>query len=188
MRPVCCEEDESLSARLSYEHACAFAGLYLVLKCSQILEKVSNLLKCSKALLRQQIPYGKVPTPDETSEVGNQCSICQVNVVSCFLQRSLHALLQGVYLIPLTTSHQHIIEQAEAGLQWHRQGLKAVHRLQEPMCNPVKLDACSHIFCSDCISEWFERSVNCPICRAVAKPQGVLAGCDGSTSLLPVVF
>ena len=46
-------------------------------KCSAVFERASNLLASSKAVLRQQFSYGKQATPDDMSEVGNQCSICQ---------------------------------------------------------------------------------------------------------------
>ena len=26
---------------------------------------------------------------------------------------------------------------------------------------------CNHIYCSECISKWFEKSVTCPVCRRV---------------------
>ncbi|KAJ0404698.1 hypothetical protein ATCC90586_001248 [Pythium insidiosum] len=35
----------------------------------------------------------------------------------------------------------------------------------EPMHYPVKL-ACSHMFCEECVMEWFDRERSCPLCRA----------------------
>lgn len=58
---------------------------------------------------------------------------------------------------------------------------------QETMKDPTQL-TCKHMFCNDCIGEWFERSSQCPICRAVVKPPGMSQFGDGSTSLLPQVF
>src|SRR5665647_2262760 len=44
---------------------------------------------------------------------------------------------------------------------------------------PVKLE-CSHIFCSDCIKEWFLRKRICPVCRAPSDrfPEVVSQGID----------
>ena len=62
--------------------------------------------------------------------------------------------------------------------------------MQDPFRDPVKL-SCGHIFCSDCIGEWFERGERtCAMCRAVVGPsgRGFRSASDGSTSLLPIVF
>ncbi|CAI8612980.1 unnamed protein product [Vicia faba] len=40
---------------------------------------------------------------------------------------------------------------------------------QEKMHAPILL-RCKHIFCEDCVSEWFERERTCPLCRALVKP------------------
>ncbi|KAF1332580.1 Ring finger and transmembrane domain-containing protein 2, partial [Globisporangium splendens] len=63
----------------------------------------------------------------------------------------------------------------------------------EPMHLPVKL-SCSHMFCEECVMEWFDRERSCPLCRASVatslreqdevKPQFL----DGSTSLFPQLF
>lgn len=63
----------------------------------------------------------------------------------------------------------------------------------ETMHLPVKL-SCSHMFCEDCVMEWFDRERSCPLCRAnvgttqreqdEVKPQFL----DGSTSLFPQLF
>ena len=50
-------------------------------KCSAVFERASSLLASTKAVLRQQFSYGKQATPDEMSEVGNQCSICQASLL-----------------------------------------------------------------------------------------------------------
>ncbi|KMZ65528.1 hypothetical protein ZOSMA_31G01160 [Zostera marina] len=39
---------------------------------------------------------------------------------------------------------------------------------QEKMHAPILL-RCKHIFCEDCVSEWFERERTCPLCRALVK-------------------
>ncbi|EPS71003.1 hypothetical protein M569_03749, partial [Genlisea aurea] len=58
---------------------------------------------------------------------------------------------------------------------------------QERMEAPVLLH-CKHIFCEDCVSEWFERERSCPLCRALVKPAGLKSFGDGSTSLFFQLF
>ncbi|KAI5346738.1 PREDICTED: RING finger [Prunus dulcis] len=53
---------------------------------------------------------------------------------------------------------------------------------QEKMHAPILL-RCKHIFCEDCVSEWFERERTCPLCRALVKPADLRTFGDGSTSL-----
>ncbi|KAK3188567.1 hypothetical protein Dsin_028128 [Dipteronia sinensis] len=58
---------------------------------------------------------------------------------------------------------------------------------QEKIHAPVLL-RCKHIFCEDCVSEWFERERTCPLCRALVKPAGIRSYSDGSTSLYFQLF
>ncbi|CAM6128425.1 unnamed protein product [Calypogeia fissa] len=58
---------------------------------------------------------------------------------------------------------------------------------QEKMHAPISL-RCKHIFCEDCVSEWFERERTCPLCRAVVKSAGLRSFGDGSTSLFIQIF
>ncbi|XP_074555932.1 uncharacterized protein LOC141811779 isoform X2 [Curcuma longa] len=53
---------------------------------------------------------------------------------------------------------------------------------QEKMHAPISLQ-CKHIFCEDCVSEWFERERTCPLCRALVKTADLRSFADGSTSL-----
>lgn len=53
---------------------------------------------------------------------------------------------------------------------------------QEKMQAPILL-RCKHIFCEDCVSEWFERERTCPLCRALVRPADLRSFGDGSTSL-----
>ncbi|KAA8533952.1 hypothetical protein F0562_031469 [Nyssa sinensis] len=53
---------------------------------------------------------------------------------------------------------------------------------QEKMHAPILL-RCKHIFCEDCVSEWFERERTCPLCRALVRPGDLRSFGDGSTSL-----
>ncbi|KAF3333589.1 RING finger and transmembrane domain-containing protein 1 [Carex littledalei] len=58
---------------------------------------------------------------------------------------------------------------------------------QEKMLSPILL-RCKHIFCEDCVSEWFERERTCPLCRALVKPADLRSYSDGSTSLFFQLF
>ncbi|XP_042425445.1 RING finger and transmembrane domain-containing protein 2-like [Zingiber officinale] len=58
---------------------------------------------------------------------------------------------------------------------------------QEKMLAPILL-SCKHIFCEDCVSEWFERERTCPLCRALVKPSDLRSFSDGSTSLFFQLF
>ncbi|XP_057442350.1 uncharacterized protein LOC130734070 [Lotus japonicus] len=58
---------------------------------------------------------------------------------------------------------------------------------QEKMHSPVLL-RCKHIFCEECVSEWFERERTCPLCRALVKPADLRTFGDGSTSLFFQLF
>ncbi|KAG0488739.1 hypothetical protein HPP92_007550 [Vanilla planifolia] len=58
---------------------------------------------------------------------------------------------------------------------------------QEKMNAPILL-CCKHIFCEDCVSEWFERERTCPLCRALVKPAELRSFGDGSTSLFFQIF
>ncbi|XP_047308453.1 E3 ubiquitin-protein ligase RNFT1-like [Impatiens glandulifera] len=53
---------------------------------------------------------------------------------------------------------------------------------QEKMHAPIML-RCKHIFCEDCVSEWFERERTCPLCRALVKAADLRSFGDGSTTL-----
>ncbi|KAL4572316.1 hypothetical protein LXL04_019088 [Taraxacum kok-saghyz] len=53
---------------------------------------------------------------------------------------------------------------------------------QEKLHSPIVL-RCKHIFCEECVSEWFERERTCPLCRALVKPADIKSYSDGSTSL-----
>ncbi|XP_073282273.1 uncharacterized protein [Primulina huaijiensis] len=58
---------------------------------------------------------------------------------------------------------------------------------QEKMYAPIFL-RCKHIFCEDCVSEWFERERTCPLCRALVRPADLRSYGDGSTTLLFQLF
>ncbi|CAL0307781.1 unnamed protein product [Lupinus luteus] len=58
---------------------------------------------------------------------------------------------------------------------------------QEKMHAPILL-RCKHIFCEECVSEWFERERTCPLCRALVRPADLKTFGDGSTSLLFQLF
>jgi len=58
---------------------------------------------------------------------------------------------------------------------------------QEKMTSPIIL-RCNHIFCEDCVGEWFERENTCPLCRAEISSAGNRTHSDGSTSMFVELF
>jgi len=58
---------------------------------------------------------------------------------------------------------------------------------QDEMQQPITLP-CNHLFCEECVSEWFEREKTCPICRSVVKTAGNHMYSDGGTSMLVQLF
>ncbi|CAK8567751.1 unnamed protein product [Lathyrus sativus] len=58
---------------------------------------------------------------------------------------------------------------------------------QEKMHDPILL-CCKHMFCEECVSEWFEREWTCPLCRTLVKPADLRTFGDGSTSLFFQLF
>lgn len=55
--------------------------------------------------------------------------------------------------------------------------------------DPVTL-TCGHVFCEKCVWEWFQRSRQCPLCRAVVAGNscGAIEHGDGATVAFPYVF
>ncbi|EQC29106.1 hypothetical protein SDRG_13137 [Saprolegnia diclina VS20] len=52
----------------------------------------------------------------------------------------------------------------------------------DAMHTPVQL-RCSHMFCEECVCEWFDRERNCPLCRAdVASPAPSASASSSSSS------
>lgn len=48
--------------------------------------------------------------------------------------------------------------------------LESLDSLTCPICHdtfssPTRL-SCSHVFCEECVSTWFDRGMTCPMCRA----------------------
>jgi len=68
---------------------------------------------------------------------------------------------------------------------------------QEECVDATKL-RCSHIFCQDCIGEWFDRqpargtaragTKTCPVCRAVVQNGVQRSYGNGETAMMPIVF
>jgi len=58
---------------------------------------------------------------------------------------------------------------------------------QDTMSQPLKL-RCKHIFCEECIGEWLERDITCPLCRAVVKSDGARSFSDGTSGWILSVF
>lgn len=58
---------------------------------------------------------------------------------------------------------------------------------QEKMHSPVVL-RCKHVFCEECVSEWFERERTCPLCRSLVRAADLRSFGDGSTTLYFQLF
>jgi len=60
---------------------------------------------------------------------------------------------------------------------------------QEKLTRPILLP-CNHLFCDECITEWFERGEKtCPMCRAVNQNAGrASAFSEGTLNQSPTVF
>eukprot|EP00873_Tetraselmis_striata_P033391 jgi/Tetstr1/453655/TSEL_040611.t1 len=58
---------------------------------------------------------------------------------------------------------------------------------QESMSNPLRL-SCKHIFCEECVTEWFERERTCPLCRAVVKPPASSPTATAAPAAAPQLF
>jgi len=53
--------------------------------------------------------------------------------------------------------------------------------------DPIVLE-CGHLFCEECVSQWFEREKTCPLCRVSIPAAGNRSHSDGTTSLLVQLF
>ena len=58
---------------------------------------------------------------------------------------------------------------------------------QERYERPVRL-GCEHVFCEECVGEWFERERTCPLCRATVASAGAKSYGDGGTVMYAHVF
>eukprot|EP00898_Chlorokybus_atmophyticus_P001522 jgi/Chlat1/2370/Chrsp17S02642 len=94
----------------------------------------------------------------------------------CTLVSSIRSLRQSDLLYGQYASHDEVMEAGD---------LCAI--CQEKMKLPISL-VCRHVFCEECVSEWFDRERTCPLCRAVVKAAGMCQFGDGSTSLLLQIF
>ncbi len=63
----------------SASRAVDYAGLYLVLKCPMVYERVGGLAASARAVLRRSAVYGALVQPGDPGllESGSACSICQ---------------------------------------------------------------------------------------------------------------
>nr|GEZ66787.1 E3 ubiquitin-protein ligase RNFT1-like [Tanacetum cinerariifolium] len=65
-------------------------GLYLTLKLTSVIEKVSSFFAALKALSRKEVNYGSHATPEQVSEAGDLCAICQEKMQAPILLRCKH--------------------------------------------------------------------------------------------------
>ncbi|XP_050287807.1 uncharacterized protein LOC126726562 isoform X3 [Quercus robur] len=104
------------------------------------------------------------------------------------------SLTTGLYL---TLKFKSIIEKALRRKEMHYGSYATAEQVnaagdlcaicQEKMHAPILL-RCKHIFCEECVSEWFERERTCPLCRVLVKAADIKSYGDGSTSLSVQLF
>ncbi|KAJ6229468.1 putative ring finger-containing protein [Anaeramoeba flamelloides] len=54
--------------------------------------------------------------------------------------------------------------------------------------NPVTLNPCNHIFCENCITQWFTRSNLCPLCRVGIETNGINNNSEGIVDTIPIII
>ena len=140
------------------------------------------------------------------------CAWFQRELVSLFAW-----VITGLYVVIKLRSVIHRVGDfvATLGLPWAKNTSSALgesatsEELMESgnqcaICQEACVDAtkltCSHIFCQDCIAEWFERqpisatgansgtNKTCPVCRAVVQRGSRKSYGDGTTEFWPMVF
>ncbi|KAK4606941.1 hypothetical protein RGQ29_000954 [Quercus rubra] len=104
------------------------------------------------------------------------------------------SLTTGLYL---TLKFKSIIEKALRRKEMHYGSYATAEQVnaagdlcaicQEKMHAPILL-RCKHIFCEECVSEWFERERTCPLCRVLVKAADIKSYGDGSTSMSVQLF
>ncbi|XP_030962814.1 E3 ubiquitin-protein ligase RNFT1-like isoform X2 [Quercus lobata] len=104
------------------------------------------------------------------------------------------SLTTGLYL---TLKFKSIIEKALRRKEMHYGSYATAEQVnaagdlcaicQEKMHAPILL-RCKHIFCEECVSEWFERERTCPLCRVLVKAADIKSYGDGSTTLSVQLF
>lgn len=149
----------------------------------QMLTVVEYLLLLYRALLPTPVWYRFFLN----KEYGSLFSSLMTGLYLTFKLTSVVEKVQSFFAALKALSHKEVHYGAHATSEQVNAAGDLCAICQEKMHVPIFL-RCKHIFCEDCVSEWFERERTCPLCRALVKPADLRSFGDGSTSLFFQLF
>eukprot|EP00262_Sarcandra_glabra_P005707 TRINITY_DN17482_c0_g2_i1.p1 TRINITY_DN17482_c0_g2~~TRINITY_DN17482_c0_g2_i1.p1 ORF type:complete len:454 (+),score=47.08 TRINITY_DN17482_c0_g2_i1:44-1405(+) len=149
----------------------------------QMLTLVEYLLLLYRALLPAPVWYRFFLN----KEYGSLFSSLTTGLYLTFKLTSVVEKVQSFFTALKALSHKEIQYGSHATSEQVNAAGDLCAICQEKMHAPILL-RCKHIFCEDCVSEWFERERTCPLCRALVKPADLRSFGDGSTSLFFQLF
>ncbi|XVF00403.1 hypothetical protein REPUB_Repub03eG0282700 [Reevesia pubescens] len=149
----------------------------------QVLTLVEYTLLLYRALLPTPVWYRFFLNKD----YGSLFSSLTTGLYLTFKLTSIIEKVQSFYATIRALSEKEVHYGAYATLEQVNEAGNLCAICQEKMQAPILL-RCKHIFCEDCVSEWFERERTCPLCRAVVKAADLRSFGDGSTSLFLQLF
>ncbi|CAL5390051.1 unnamed protein product [Camellia sinensis] len=152
-------------------------------KQGQMLTLVEYLLLLYRALLPAPVWYRFFLN----KEYGSLFSSLMTGLYLTFKLTSVVEKVQSFFAALKALSHKEIHYGAHATSEQVSAAGDLCAICQEKMHTPILL-RCKHIFCEDCVLEWFERERTCPLCRALVKPADLRSFGDGSTSLFFQLF
>uniref|UniRef100_A0A803MI56 RING-type domain-containing protein n=1 Tax=Chenopodium quinoa TaxID=63459 RepID=A0A803MI56_CHEQI len=158
-------------------------GCHLYLFKGQMLTLVEYLLLLYRALLPTPVWYRFFLN----KEYGSLFSSLMTGLYLTFKLTSVIEKVQSFFASVKALSRKEIHYGAYATSEQVTAAGDMCAICQEKMHAPILL-RCKHIFCEDCVSEWFERERTCPLCRALVKPADLKSFGDGSTSLFFQLF
>ncbi|XP_040993422.1 E3 ubiquitin-protein ligase RNFT1-like [Juglans microcarpa x Juglans regia] len=147
-------------------------------KQGQMLTLVEYLLLLYRALLPTPVWYRFFLN----KEYGSLFSSLTTGLYLTFKLTSVVEKVQSLFSALRVLSHKEVHYGSYATSEQVNAAGDLCAICQEKMHAPILL-RCKHIFCEDCVSEWFERERTCPLCRALVKPADIKSFGDGSTSL-----
>ncbi|XWS65638.1 hypothetical protein CRYUN_Cryun05aG0131100 [Craigia yunnanensis] len=149
----------------------------------QVLTLVEYTLLLYRALLPTPVWYRFFLNKD----YGSLFSSLTTGLYLTFKLTSVIEKVQSFYAALKALSQKEVHHGSYATLEQVNEAGDLCAICQEKMQAPILL-RCKHIFCEDCVSEWFERERTCPLCRAVVKAADLRSFGDGSTSLFFQLF
>ncbi|XVF24287.1 hypothetical protein REPUB_Repub13aG0114600 [Reevesia pubescens] len=149
----------------------------------QVLTLVEYTLLLYRALLPTPVWYRFFLNKD----YGSLFSSLTTGLYLTFKLTSVIEKVQSFYAAIKALSRKEVHYGSYATLEQVNEAGDLCAICQEKMQAPILL-CCKHIFCEDCVSEWFERERTCPLCRAVVKSADLRSFSDGSTSLFFQLF